>query len=232
MKKILAFVLVLLMLAACAVAEDAQPVMTHAEYVAADLESEVTVETYVQDKQGWWNNQAIIYCQSEDGAYFLYNMPISQEDYDKLVPGTKIRVNGYKSEWAGEVEIVDATFEIIEGEAYIAEPTDATACRGKSYLVAHQNELVVLKGLTVKDYGDGNPFAYKDPAGKTDDIYIKFEKDGAEYEFVVEYYLRNNETEVYKAVEALQIGDVVDVEGFLYWYNGANMHITGVAKAE
>ena len=232
MKKILAFVLVLLMLAACAVAEDAQPVMTHAEYVAADLESEVTIETYVQDKQGWWNDQAIIYCQSEDGAYFLYNMPISKEDYDKLVPGTKIRVNGYKSEWAGEVEIVDATFEIIEGETFIAEPTDATAALGKSYLVAHQNELVVLKGLTVKDYGDGNPFAYKDPAGKTDDIYIKFEKDGVEYEFVVEYYLRNNETEVYKAVEALQIGDVVDVEGFLYWYNGANMHITGVAKAE
>lgn len=232
MKKILAFVLVLLMLAACAVAEDAQPVMTHAEYVAADLESEVTVETYVQDKQGWWQDQAIIYCQSEDGAYFLYNMPISKEDYDKLVPGTKIRVNGYKGEWAGEIEILDATFEIIEGEAFIAEPTDATAALGKSYLVAHQNELVVLKGLTVKDYGDGNPFAYKDPAGKTDDIYIKFEKDGAEYEFVVEYYLRNNETEVYKAVEALQIGDVVDVEGFLYWYNGANMHITGVAKAE
>ena len=232
MKKILAFVLVLLMLAACAVAEDAQPVMTHAEYVAADLESEVTIETYVQDKQGWWNDQAIIYCQSEDGAYFLYNMPISKEDYDKLVPGTKIRVNGYKGEWAGEIEILDATFEIIEGETFIAEPTDATAALGKSYLVAHQNELVVLKGLTVKDYGDGNPFAYKDPAGKTDDIYIKFEKDGVEYEFVVEYYLRNNETEVYKAVEALQIGDVVDVEGFLYWYNGANMHITGVAKAE
>ena len=84
MKKILAFVLVLLMLAACAVAEDAQPVMTHAEYVAADLESEVTIETYVQDKQGWWQDQAIIYCQSEDGAYFLYNMPISKEDYDKL----------------------------------------------------------------------------------------------------------------------------------------------------
>ena len=59
MKKILAFVLVLLMLAACAVAEDAQPVMTHAEYVAADLESEVTIETYVQDKQGWWNDQAM-----------------------------------------------------------------------------------------------------------------------------------------------------------------------------
>ena len=232
MKKILAFVLVLLMLAACAVAEDAQPVMTHAEYVAADLESEVTIETYVQDKQGWWNDQAIIYCQSEDGAYFLYNMPISKEDYDKLVPGTKIRVNGYQSEWAGEVEIVDASFEIVEGDDFIAEPTDATAALGKSYLVAHQNELVVLKGLTVKDYGDGNPFAYKDPAGKTDDIYIKFEKDGVEYEFVVEYYLRNNETEVYKAVEALQIGDVVDVEGFLYWYNGANMHITGVAKAE
>jgi hypothetical protein len=33
-------------------------------------------------------------------------------------------------------------------------------------------------------------------------------------------------------VEALQVGDVIDAEGFLYWYNGANPHITKVTKAK
>ncbi|MBR0051422.1 MAG: hypothetical protein IJP57_05675, partial [Firmicutes bacterium] len=29
--------------------------------------------------------------------------------------GAKVRVTGFKSEWAGEVEITDATFEVLEG---------------------------------------------------------------------------------------------------------------------
>ena len=33
---------------------------------------------------------------------------------------------------------------------------------------------------------------------------------------------------VYTTVSALTAGEVVDVEGFLYWYEGANPHITSV----
>ena len=232
MKKIVALFLALMMLtlSACAVAE-APTVMSHEEFVAAELETEVTIETYVQAKQSWWNDQAIIYCQSEDGGYLLYNIALSEEDYNALVPGTKIRVTGYKSEWSGEVEIVDATYEVIEGEAFIAEAQDVTALLGTDELVAHQNELVSFKGMTVADYGDSNAFAYKNAENKTDDLYFKVSKDGVEYDFCVEYYLCNETTEVYKAVEALQIGDVIDLEGFLYWYNGANPHITSVVKA-
>ena len=51
MKKILALVLAL-MLTVCACAALAEGVMTHEDYVAAELETEVTVETYVQAKQG------------------------------------------------------------------------------------------------------------------------------------------------------------------------------------
>ena len=68
-------------------------VLTHEEYMAADLDSEVTIETYVQAKQSWWEDEgqgkATVYGQSEDGAYFMYDMACSQEDYEKLVPGTK-----------------------------------------------------------------------------------------------------------------------------------------------
>ena len=31
-------------------------VMSYAEYASAAVDSEVTVETYVQAKQGWWEN--------------------------------------------------------------------------------------------------------------------------------------------------------------------------------
>ncbi len=40
------------------------------------------------------------------------------------------------------------------------------------------------------------------------------------------------DSDVYKAIEALNVGDVIDVEGFLYWYNGAQPHITSVTVAE
>jgi hypothetical protein len=46
----------------------------------------------------------------------------------------------------------------------------------------------------------------------------------------VESYLTGDGTAAYDAVEALAIGDTIDLEGFLYWYDGVNPHITGVTK--
>ena len=234
MKKLIAIALMLTVLAgACAVMAEGAAVMTHADYVAAELDTEVTVETYVQAKQSWWDNKATIYTQAADGAYFIYEMPISQEDYDKLVPGTKIKVTGYKAEWSGEVEITDAKYEVVEGDTFVAEAADVTALLGTDELVAHQNELVSFKGMTIEAYDEtGAAFAYKNANDKTDDLYFKASKDGKTYDFCVEFYLCGKDTDVYKAVEALKVGDVVDMEGFLYWYNGANPHITSVKAAQ
>ncbi len=77
----------------------------------------------------------------------------------------------------------------------------------------------------------GAALADKDPEGKSDDLYFKVSKDGKTYDFCVEYYLCGKNTDVYKAVEGLKVGDTVDMEGFLYWYNGANPHITAVSSA-
>ena len=222
MKKFIAALLVLTMAFDGAVAF-AENVMTHADYVAAAIDDEIVVETYVQNKQSWWDNKGTFYCQSEDGAYFLYEMPCSEEDYNKLVPGTKIKVTGYKAEWAGEVEIVDASFEILEG-SFIAEAKDVTALLGTDELIAHQNEFVAFKGMTIEaiEYKNGQP---------GDDIYVTVSKDGQNYSFCVEVYLTGTDTEVYKAVGELKAGDIVDIEGYLYWYEGVNTHITGVKAA-
>lgn len=213
-------------------------VMTYAEYVEAELDTEVVVETYVQAKQSWWEDQATVYTQDEDGAYFLYNMACSEEDYEKLVPGAKIKVTGYKSEWSGEVEIVDATFELEEGE-FIAEPEDVTDLLGTDELIEHQNELVSFKGMTVEAAGqddDGNDVAFLyswDGSGQEgDDLYFSVSLDGETYSFTVESYLCDADSDVYKAVKELSIGDVIDLEGFLYWYEGVNPHITAVSAAQ
>ena len=208
-------------------------VMTYAEYMAADVDTQVVIEAYVQAKQSWWEDQATVYAQDKDGAYFLYNMACSQEDYDKLVQGTKIKVTGYKSEWSGEIEIIDATFEIEDG-SYIAKALDVTDLLGTDDLIKHQNEFVAFNGMTVEDSGDGAAYLYKwDGSGSDgDDLYFKVSLNGQTYSFTVESYLCDNTTDVYAAVKNLKVGDVIDMEGFLYWYEGVNPHITSVTAAE
>ena len=201
-------------------------VMSHADFVAAEMDTEVVIETYVQATQSWWEDKITVYCQSPDGAYFLYELACSEEDAAKLVPGTLIRVTGYKGEWAGEVEVMDGTFEFVEnGDAFIAEPVDVTELLGTEELVAHQNELVTFTGLTIEaiEFKNGEP---------GDDIYVTVGYNGETYSFCIERYLTGPETEVYAAVSALEVGTVVNVEGFLYWYEGVNTHITAIEVVE
>lgn len=214
-------------------------VMTHAEFDAAAVDSPVTVETYIQARQGWWEKDGVgvatFYTQADDGAYFLYNMPCSKEDYDSvLVEGAKIRVSGYKAEWSGEVEIIDATWEVLDGDTKTYEALDVTSLLGTDELIAHQNEKVSFKGMTVAASNDaGAPFLYNwDGSGSEgDDLYFNVTLNDTTYTFVVESYLCGPGTDVYEAVKGLNVGDVVDMEGFLYWYEGVNPHITSVVKA-
>ena len=243
MKKLMAMVLAVLMIAsfaACGKDEvdifaKSEGVMTYAEYEAAAIDAEVTVETFIQAKQSWWDNKGTFYTQDKDGAYFLYELPCTQEEYDKLAVGTKIRVKGYKAEWSGEVEIINATWEILEG-TYVAEAVDVTDLLGKDELIKKQNMFVKFTGMTVEASKDaeGNEAAFLyswDGSGQPgSDLYFNVSIGGQTYNFTVESYLKGDGTDVYEAVEALQIGDVINMEGFLYWYNGVNPHITAVTK--
>ena len=213
---------------------EAGKVMDYAQYIATGMDTEVTIEAYVQGKQSWWDNKATVYLQDEDGAYFVYNMTCSEEDYAKLVDGQKIRVKGFKTEWSGEVEIAEgATFEIIDGN-WIATPVDVTAELGTDGLIMKQNQLASFTGMKVEASKDaaGNDvaFLYKwDGSGEEgDDLYFNVSVNGKTYTFTVESYLCGKDTEVYKTVQNLKIGDTVDMEGFLYWYEGVNPHITKV----
>ena len=69
MKKIFAAILVLaLALCACAFAEEAPAAMSYADYMAAEQESEVTIEAYVQATQSWWEDQITVYAADAVGG--------------------------------------------------------------------------------------------------------------------------------------------------------------------
>ena len=220
MKKIVSAILLLVLvvsLASCGAS-------AYEKFTEAAVNDKVTVEMYVQAHQSWWDNKITVYAADKDGAYFLYEMACSEADAAKLTPGTKIKVTGDKAEYKGEIEIMNATFEFVDTEdTYIATAVDVTALLGTDALIEKMNQLCVFKGLTVVSV------VYKGDA-RGDDIYLKLTDGTNEYDFCVERYLTDANTDVYKAVEALKAGDKVDVEGFLYWYDGPNPHVTKVTK--
>lgn len=219
--------------AATAPQEAEGEVMTHAEYIAAPEDSPVCIETYVQAHQDWWDNKVSVYAQSEDGAYFLYSMECSEEQAAKLVPGTKIRVMGFKGSHHGEIEVAEGgTFEILEG-SYIAPAQDITGGLAASNLIDWQNAKIKITGLTVEKANDaGDAFLYNwdgsGAAGSNNDLYFNVSDGTNTYTFTVESYLCGEGTDVYTTVTNLKVGDTIDVEGFLYWYDGMQPHVTSV----
>ena len=238
MKKFLALLLAVVMvlsLAACGKASGkdifakGEGVMTHAEFLAAEEGSRVTVEAFVQGHQSWWDNKITVYAQDKDGGYFFYDMACSEADAAKLVPGTKIKVTGDKGVWAGQIEIMDATFEFEDG-SWIAEPLDIGKLLGTAELEQHMTEFVCVKDARIADKGDGRAFFYNwDGSGEDgSDLYFDIEINGGTYTFVVRRYLTAPGSEVYEAVKNLQVGQTVDIEGFLYWYEGPQPHISAI----
>lgn len=212
-------------------------VMTYDEFAAAALESKVTIEGYVQAKQVYseqYGNTSL-YLQDTKGAYFVYRLACTAEEYAKFTEGVKVKIVGYKAVWSGEVEIIDVeSFSVDSSVKYTAPVFDATSLLGTDDLIKHQNEKVSFKGLTVKASkdADGNEVAYlykwNGTGAEGDDLYFNVALGDKEFQFLVESDLCGADTEVYKAVKNLKVGDTIDLEGFLYWYDGVNPHITSV----
>lgn len=242
MKKITAIVLSLAMVfsfASCGEKKPQEPkydpsqktegVMTYTQYAEAKKGDAVVVEAYVQAVQSWWDNKLSVYAQDPDGGYFIYNMTCSEEDSKNLVPGTKIKVEGVKDEWQGEVRIgAGATFSIGEG-SWFAVPEDVTSLLGTDELIKHQNKLAAFKGLTVESTAR---YKYDGSGMRGDDLYFTASVNGKSFTFMVESYLCSKKTEVYKAAEALKTGDNINMEGFLYWYEECNPNITKLERIE
>ena len=198
-------------------------VMTFEQYAAAEDLADVTIEGFVQlcVYQAAYGN-ANLFIQDKDGGYFVYRMPMTDAEAAKIQVGTKLQVKGIKTAWAGEVEFKEgsAAATVMEG-SYIAEAVDMTAdFADAEALAAKMNMLVGFKGLTVQNV--------EAPASEGGDIYFDVAKDGVCYTFCIESDERNKDTDVYKTALALKAGDLIDLEGFLYWYNAPQVHTSKI----
>ena len=208
--------------------------MTYEDYAAAAVDAEVVIKGAVQAKQAYYAEKGVanVYLQDETGgAYFLYELPCTEKEYELIEVGKFIKAKGYKTEWSGEVEVIDAIWQFEDGE-YIAEPEDVTALLGTDELISKQNKKVVFKGVKVEPIGEDGTAAFQynwDGSGaEGDDLYFNVSVNDQTYTFTVESYLCGPDTDIYKAVKDFHVGDVIDLEGFLYWYEGPNPHITAV----
>ena len=249
MKKVLAIVLILVMvfaMASCGKKESvdifakSEGTMTYDQYTAAAEGDKVVIEGFVQfaaynAKYGNVN----LFLQDDKGAYYVYRAACDDALAAKLVEGAKVKVEGDKAAWAGEVEIGEGTGKItvLEG-TYKAPATDVTAKLGdEAELIKLQNQVVTIKGVKVvasKVQDDETEYAFlynwdgSGEKGWNSDLYFNVEANGKTFSFVVESDECAEGTAVYSAVEGLQVGATVDIDGLLYWYNGPQVHVHNV----
>jgi len=242
MKKILAIVLALVMVfafAACGEKKEETPkvdpnaksegTMTYEQYMAAAMDSDVVIEGFITAKMyaKAWGNVGLI-LQDGDGAYYVYRMPCDDALDAKLEVGKKVKITGIKTEWSGEVELKEgsSTCEVLD-ESYTFAAKDITALIGTDDLIKDQNKAVSVKEATVS----AAPLYKWDGSGSEgDDIYVGLTINGTEYSFMVESDLCGTGTDAYEAAKALQVGDKIAIEGFLYWYNGPQVWMTKITK--
>lgn len=233
MKKLLAFFsMAFVLLGAVGCSKIGTP-MTHAEFVAADVETVVVIRGYVAAKQSWWDDKATLYLLDDDGGYFVYNLPCTEDQYKTdLAVGKCVKIKGQKINFSGEIEILgdaagaEAIYEVDKkAKEFTPVATDLSGKLGDANLVDYQNDFFTMKNLTVLEYSNGVAFEYKEGT-PGEDIYFKLSDGTNTLSCCIESYLTGKDTAVYKAVEALEIDQTVTIEGFLYWYNGANPHVT------
>lgn len=200
---------------------------TYADFEAAELNTELELLMSVQATESWWDGKITVYGQDDDGGYLVYELACpEQKDADVLLPGTLIRVKGYKSEWSGEVELTDATYEFVDvggnaGKVY--DPVDLTDLIGNNdELIKHMNQKASFKNLTVVEYTEVTSDA--------DGYLVVKDANGTEITFVVRRYLTSPESDLAKTVAAFAAGDVVDLTTFVYWYEGPQARIIEAAK--
>ena len=213
-------------------------VLSYDEYIAAEVGSEVTIEAYITGRTTWYNNAASFYLADDNGGYYVYNLPCTEEEYASLLINKKLQVTGAKAEWKGEVEINCQTatenggWQLCDGEDFNPSSTNITSI-AKDVLDNYKNQSVKALGLTVTKapYTNFEDFTLEPKAGA--DVYFEVKDDaGNTATFVVEAYLENSQygSDVYNAVCALNVGDRIDLEGFVYYWENPQLQVTGLTK--
>lgn len=215
---------------------DEHPVMSYQDFLASEIDCPVTVDAYVQAKEPWQNGHVSLYAQNRSAAYYLDRMNCSRDECEKLEIGQKIRISGYKSLWNDSLSISDAAFQLLNGN-WIAEARDVTAMIGTDELIQHQNEKVCFRGMTVEAMPDGLSVWYSGwdnsaPEGADSELWFRASYDGTVCEFTIRPSLCPDMQELLQTLQAVRIGDRIDLTGYLRYVNGPLPCITEIQVTE
>lgn len=202
-----------------------QPIMSFSDFLIADEDSPVTAEGYIQAKDAWHEGFCSVYVQNEEGAYYLERLHCSQDEYQSLHVGRKIRISGYKSHWNDSLEISDATFQVLDGE-WFAKAIDATEMIGTDELILHQNEKAFFRNMTIEAMPDGYSvfyYGWDNTKQNVEDaeIFFRASSDDMICDFTIKPSFCQKEQEILQILKSLHVGDTVDLTGYLRFYNGA-----------
>ena len=224
-------------------------VMSYKNFMASESGDSVVIEGYIADRQSWWSNKATMYLvgDNQGEGYFIYEMAMTEEEYNtKYTIGTKLRVYGLKTIYAGEHEIMGDNIDynltsVVEDAKMPNHVVDVT------YSVATEdledlNNAYFTATLKIKEYpaqaensettvSANKAYAYKGDE-PTDDLYFVLEDaNGNELSCCVEYYLVDYYDTLKQVITSSEftIGKLVKVTGYMYWWNGANPHITSIS---
>jgi len=189
--------------------------------VSEIIEHVVIDETYVQSKSRDVEGTVQLFTQNGDSAYLVKTTSLSESQFDELAVGAKISVSGVKINGASNNVVGDAVIGVLDSSSnsdYIAEPVDVTellAANDSDALIHYYNKLVSLKGLSVTR-------AAQDKNGMLNIQFKIGENNEAKYDFNVDPALVSNDSDTYLTALALSLGEVADVECFLY-HDGVNV---------
>ena len=227
MKSILAFSLAIVV-CGCS-SEKSSEYMSYADFMKAENNDEVVIETYIQDKSKWCDGMTTLYTQNNEGGYLISNYACSEEVYNTFVEGQKIKVTGTKSQGEYKVEIVNAVIELEEGNQ-IFKAKDFTDLITSEDLIQYQNQKAIFTDLIVDESGIVQPYTYNwdDSGTDGDDLYFMGLKDKYLYQLIVESTLCDENSDVYQVVKSLNIGDTIDIECYLIWDDYFNPYVTSI----
>ena len=204
-------------------------VMSYDDFMMAEINDDVIIESYVQDFESFYNGKQTIYLADDEGAYFGYELTISEEDSNRLQPGMKLYIEGQKLEYRGQIEIGNTTVvEIIEGEdPLIRGSFEVTEDLSDEYAVSDlQGRLIEVVAKLLPSGEEGKPYLLGwNDSGELNkaDLYLNIEVNDNTFTWNVRRYLRNANTDVYKAVAALtkdNIGSYYNISAYVYIYDG------------
>lgn len=214
----------------------AKKVYTHAEYISAKVDEEVTIKAVIQERCTFYNNKASFYLADKDGGYYVYNLACTEEEYQTLVKGTELEITGSKAEWKGQAEIdygkatENQEWKITGTNKEIRQVISVSNI-SKAELDKYKNLVVSVTELTVTEapFTDWTTKEFT-PAVGTDIYFTVKDSQNNTATYVVESYLESTQFDstVYTKAGQLKVGDKINLKGFVYYYDEPQLQVTEI----